>query len=82
MCENLIKKERHAFRVIDVVDGGKWEVDIFKEDNDGLIIAEIELKSEDQELFLPNFIEEEVTQDDRYYNYNLSKIPYKEWKQV
>ena len=76
VCGEIIEKERHKF----TLDGVHWEIDIFEKENRGLIIAEVELDSEDQELFLPDFIEKEVTQDDRYYNYNLSKTPYKEWK--
>jgi adenylate cyclase len=57
-----------------------WEIDEFMGDNAGLIVAEIEL-SEIGELFaMPDWIGTEVTQDVRYYNNNLSKNPYSNWK--
>ncbi|MCM1483393.1 MAG: CYTH domain-containing protein [Muribaculaceae bacterium] len=47
---------------------GRWEVDMFHGRLDGLILAEIELRSEDEPVTLPSFIGEEVTGDSRYYN--------------
>ena len=61
--------------------GHKWEIDEFMGNNDGLVIAEIELKSESEQFDLPPFIETEVTGDPRYYNSNLAKHPYKTWKE-
>jgi adenylate cyclase len=61
--------------------GGKiWEVDEFWGDNEGLIIAEIELKSEDEEFALPPWIGPEVTHDHRYYNSYLAEHPFQSWK--
>lgn len=57
----------------------KWEVDEFLGDNSGLVIAEVELQSEQQELACPDWIGPEVTGDARYYNSNLSIRPYKTW---
>jgi adenylate cyclase len=54
-----------------------WEVDEFLDDNEGLIIAEIELETEAEEFDLPEWISEEVTGDTRYYNTNLAVNPYK-----
>jgi len=60
--------------------GLTWEVDEFEGDNAGLVIAEVELTSEDQALELPDWIGEEVTGDPRYYNANLITNPYKHWR--
>lgn len=56
-----------------------WEIDEFLDRNEGLIIAEIELKSEDEKFYFPDFIESEVTGEDKYYNSNLTLFPYKDW---
>ncbi len=56
-----------------------WEVDEFLGDNAGLIIAEVELTTADQQVALPPWIGEEVTGDPRYYNSNLLKNPYSRW---
>ncbi len=55
------------------------EVDVFHGDNEGLVLAEIELPREDYPLTLPAFIGEEVTHDARYYNARLSTCPYRQW---
>ena len=57
-----------------------WEVDVFKGDNEGLIVAEIELESEDEPFEKPDWITEEVTDDKRYYNSILAKTPFKIWE--
>lgn len=57
-----------------------WEVDKFLENNKGLIIAEIELQSEDGHFTLPDFIAREVTGEEKYYNANLTLSVYKDWK--
>jgi adenylate cyclase len=54
-------------------------VDEFFGRNDGLIVAEVELTSEDQEFEKPDWIGEEVTADPRYFNSNLVKDPFTEW---
>lgn len=59
--------------------GKLWEVDEFLGDNLGLIIAEIELNSESEIFELPNWIEKEVTSEQKYYNSNLSKNPFVKW---
>ena len=63
-----IKVENHTF-----------EVDEFFGENEGLIIAEIELSSENESFEKPNWLGEEVTNDERYYNAYLSRNPYKNW---
>jgi len=59
--------------------GHIWEVDVFEGDNDGLIVAEIELSAEDETFDLPNWVGDEVSDDPRYYNVCLVKHPYKNW---
>ena len=60
--------------------GGKlWEVDEFTGKNEGLIIAEIELRDEQEAIDLPDWIEQEVTDQEKYYNSNLSVKPYNSW---
>ncbi|HBK84014.1 MAG TPA: adenylate cyclase [Flavobacterium sp.] len=56
------------------------EVDVFENENKGLIIAEIELQSEDEWFEKPEWLGKEVTGDERYYNAYLSKNPFKNWK--
>ncbi|MCQ2259034.1 MAG: CYTH domain-containing protein [Bacteroidaceae bacterium] len=65
-----------------LVKNGKHvvEVDEFFEENEGLVIAEIELNSEDEAYEKPDFLGDEVTGDSRYYNKFLTKHPYKTWK--
>ena len=57
-----------------------WEVDEFGGDNQGLIIAEVELSSPDEEVALPPWVGIEVTGDPRYYNSNLAVHPYRDWQ--
>jgi CYTH domain-containing protein len=57
-----------------------WEVDVFHGDNEGLVIAEIELSSENETFELPSWVGDEVTDDKRYYNAMLSRMPYKLWR--
>ncbi len=56
-----------------------FEVDEFYGDNEGLVMAEVELKSEDEPFVKPDFIDREVTGDRRYYNAHLLKHPFKAW---
>ena len=76
ICEKpLIEKIRYK-----VEDGGVvWEVDEFTGENQGLIVAEVELQSEDQQFAKPEWIAAEVTGDPRYFNSNLIKTPYTKW---
>ncbi len=59
--------------------GKLWEVDEFLGKNSGLLMAEIELTSEEEEFQRPDWIEEEVTADKRYYNSYLSVNPFGKW---
>lgn len=56
-----------------------WEVDVFLDENEGLIVAEIELSSEDESFELPEWAAEEVTGEKKYYNSNLSTLPFSKW---
>ncbi len=62
------------------VAGKVFEVDEFKGENEGLIVAEIELKSESDLFEKPGFLAEEVTFDPKYYNSNLATSPFSSWK--
>ena len=59
--------------------GNLWEVDVFSGDNEGLIVAEIELDSENQPFEKPDWVSEEVSDDYRYTNASLSLLPYTSW---
>jgi len=72
----LIEKIRYCIHFA----GFTWEVDEFKGENQGLLIAEIELEYVGQEFSLPSWIGPEVTGDPRYYNANLVKNPYFGWR--
>ncbi|MDD5406125.1 MAG: CYTH domain-containing protein [Sulfurovaceae bacterium] len=56
-----------------------WELDIFENENSGLIVAEIELTSEDEKFVLPDWVTIEVSNDSRYTNASLSQLPYSQW---
>ncbi len=70
-----IDKKRY---LIDV-SGHTWELDIFEGENEGLIVAEIELESEDETFERPEWITEEVSNDPKYRNAALVNHPYKLW---
>lgn len=77
LCERpLIDKHRYT----EDVAGRTWEIDIFHGDNDGLLIAEVELASETDTVELPAWAGREVSDDPRYYNANLLKAPYSSWR--
>lgn len=61
------------------INGLTWEIDVFSGANSGLVIAEVELTSEEQKLDLPVWIGEEVSDDYRYYNSWLSGNPFSKW---
>ena len=73
---NVIEKTRHYIEHKDHL----WEVDEFHGKNQGLIVAEIELESEDETFQRPDWVGDEVSHDPRYYNMNLTKAPYENWK--
>ncbi len=76
LCEGaLIDKTRHY---IDF-EGHTWEVDVFRGDNAGLVVAEIELGDETEPFVRPDWLGDEVSDDTRYYNVCLVSHPYKNW---
>jgi adenylate cyclase len=68
-CDRTLEKDRYAV----VHEGKTWDVDVFHGKLEGLIVAEIELGSEDEAFALPAWAEKEVSDDPRYYNVNLIK---------
>jgi CYTH domain-containing protein len=77
LCERpLLEKRRYHFEH----DGRTWEVDEFLGENEGLVVAEIELDTPDAEFSMPSWIGVEVTYDSRYFNSNLSVSPFTTWK--
>lgn len=77
LCEpGIIDKTRYE------VKAGKhtFEVDVFSAENEGLIVAEVELKSEDEVFEKPSWLGKEVTGELKYYNSQLSLNPFKNWK--
>lgn len=72
----LIEKIRHKIKY----DNHTWEIDVFSGENEGLIVAEIELASIDEPFSKPDWVGEEVSDDPRYYNVCLIEHPYKTWK--
>lgn len=77
LCNNSpIEKVRYFIEAGPVT----WEVDEFQGSNQGLVMAEVELKSEDQEVELPPWILKEVSGDKRFFNSYLSVHPYPDWK--
>lgn len=77
LCEKPhIAKRRHVV----MHDGDRWEVDVFLGDNAGLVVAELELASEDAAYARPPWLRDEVSDDPRYYNANLVKVPFSTWR--
>jgi CYTH domain-containing protein len=76
LCEKgVIDKIRYEV----IVGVHVYEVDVFAKENEGLVIAEIELSSEEETFEKPSWLGKEVTGDERYYNSYLSKTPFKNW---
>ena len=73
---NIIEKTRHYIES----PNHTWEIDEFHGRNEGLIVAEIELESEDEQFDIPEWVGDEVSDDPRYYNMNLMANPYQNWK--
>lgn len=78
LCEeSIIDKKRYEVKY----GSHTFEVDEFYGNNDGLIIAEVELQSKNETFERPNWLGKEVTGDIKYYNSQLSKQPFKNWKE-
>ena len=69
--------EKTRFHVMH--DGHKWEIDVFAGENEGLIVAELEVNSVNEDFSLPQWLGDEVSDDPRYYNICLVTHPYKDW---
>lgn len=79
LLDNFAQSELSKTRYEIVFEGKVWEVDVFSGQNEGLIVAEIELESEDETFNLPDWISTEVTEEEKYYNSNLTITPFKNW---
>jgi adenylate cyclase len=76
LCEGpLVEKWRHIVEY----QGSEWEIDEFLGENAGLVIAELELETEEAVFARPPWLGVEVTHDERYYNFRLSQKPYRHW---
>ncbi|NND99564.1 MAG: CYTH domain-containing protein [Pirellulaceae bacterium] len=76
LCDGpIVEKNRRVFRHAEL----DWEIDEFLGMNQGLVVAEVELESEQQQIELPDWVGDEVTDDPRYFNSNLSNKPYQDW---
>ncbi|MDD4820316.1 MAG: CYTH domain-containing protein [Flavobacteriales bacterium] len=77
LCKSgVIDKTRHLVSF----EGHTFEVDVFAGKNVGLVMAEVELSTEDEKVILPQWIGKEVTGDTHYYNSYISSHPYSTWK--
>ncbi|NND59223.1 MAG: CYTH domain-containing protein [Gammaproteobacteria bacterium] len=72
---NVIEKTRFFVKR----DKLTWEIDVFAGSNAGLVVAEVELDHVDQEIARPDWLGDEVSDDERYYNVYLARHPYTEW---
>lgn len=76
LCKKgIIDKIRYEIKM----DHHIFEVDVFSGDNEGLIVAEVELNSENENFTKPHWLGEEVTGEPKYYNSQLSKFPFSKW---
>ena len=75
-CKGVIDKVRHIVQH----EGHTFEIDEFRGENEGLIIAEVELSHRNETVLLPSWIGDEVTGERCFYNSFLSKHPFKSWK--
>ena len=75
LCDSKLSKTRYLLEIGEHT----WELDEFHEENQGLFLAEIELKDVDETFNRPDWVLEEVSYDKRYFNSSLSQNPYREW---
>ena len=74
-CDAELQKHRYII----FYNNKKWEIDVFLNENQGLIIAEIELLNPDENIALPDWVDEEVTGVEKYYNARLVDEPFTRW---
>lgn len=72
---SVVRKTRYYHKVANHT----WEIDVFEGENEGLIVAEIELNSEQQEFQKPEWVGDEVSHDRKYTNSALARVPYGQW---
>jgi adenylate cyclase len=78
LCERpLIEKTRHR----EIVGSHTWEIDVFHGENNGLVLAEVEVASETETFERPSWLAQEVSGDPRYFNNNLVRYPFRTWRQ-
>jgi adenylate cyclase len=75
LCDGVLEKVRHHVRV----EGVLFEIDEFNGDNEGLVVAEVELPAVDASFPRPAWLGREVSSLTRYYNVNLIEHPYRQW---
>ncbi|MUP40047.1 CYTH domain-containing protein [Labilibaculum euxinus] len=75
LCDSKIEKTRFVIPQNNLF----WEIDVFEGDNKGLIVAEIELSSENENFELPQWIDREVTNESKFLNVELIKHPFSKW---
>jgi adenylate cyclase len=79
LLDNFSISELSKIRYKIIFDNKIWEVDEFLGENEGLIVAEIELDSESETFGRPEWVFKEVTEEQKYYNSNLTIFPFKKW---
>ncbi len=82
LCVGCVEKIRHYVAATGAHHGAVWEVDEFRGDNAGLVVAEIELESVDVPFERPGWLGRELTAERRYYNHDLALHPYVSWPAV
>ncbi|MEO6813212.1 MAG: CYTH domain-containing protein [Ginsengibacter sp.] len=80
LLDNFPISELSKIRYKITFDNKTWEIDEYRGNNTGLIVAEIELKSEDEHFTIPPWVDREITGEEKYYNSNLALVPFKNWK--
>lgn len=73
----VIEKHRYLVKFAEHT----WEIDEFAGENAGLVVAEVEMQSEDEVVQMPDWVGKEVTQEKRFYNISLSDYPYSQWSE-
>ncbi len=76
LCVGRVEKTRHY---VDAGNGRSWEIDVFSGDNAGLVVAEIELGSENEAFEKPQWLGRELSAEPRWYNHALALRPYTQW---
>jgi adenylate cyclase len=76
LCVAVLEKQRF----LEPFEGHTWEIDVFLGANNGLVVAEVEMDSEQESVILPSWIASEVTGDYRYNNSHLARVPFSTWE--